>query len=647
MATTTWFAAGPCLRGYAREDHVVVRLWSDERGAQVRRASCMASSGRAERRLQRLLVGERRRPARSGYLAADAVGDVLAEEVASALDRTQGWRDWADWLWRRGDPRGTRIELGEALVAAAGTAREAVLQAEIAAFDRERGGRHAALERASAVHQRAGDPAPCLGLRYGQLVDFRGPVAFGRELAEGLVTLARLHTVIHDGPSLARLCDTIELGLLRSVVELELGLERSLADEEAARVFEAIALWLPNLRELIVRSPAGRYGVVAEPRSLTSLGALLVRQRGHVPRRALTRLELDLDAAAGWRPGILEELGGALVGSGLERVRLCGPAWPPGFVDAMRDANVGAHELALVEARGRSSARASVGGGRARVDTIVPAPSLDAPLEDPQVAVWSDWLQSQGEVVGELAQVLIEAGERTTARVAVLRDEIARRLTTGQPEALELDWRGPLIAHARVHAERSAAPLAMIERLVTSPASSRLASLRITGMSGRELAQPLLRLSPWLQGLERLDLEGRYTLADLLEAWPRLGALRVGALDLAGMPRTPHACLRELAFAIVDESSRELRGAFARLGAAWLPLLTKLTIDVGPGRRGKPLDLSRLELPSAAIVVVLGRPRECDCAELLRWTQTRATRVELPELRWPRWYGEGRSGSLR
>lgn len=633
MATATWFAADGCVRGYCRDEHVIVRLFGDNHGSLLRRASCMASSGQAESTLQRMLIGETGRGTRR-YLAIDTSA-VLAEEVASALDRPQAWRDWADWLWRHRDPRGTRIELGEALDAASGTSREAELRAEIERHERQHGviDGIAALLRASSAVQRLGDPAPRLRFRHGQLIDVSGPLALSPELAPLTAALARVHTCVVDSLAFERLCSMIEAEYLRSVIELDVELSISLAPAQTARLLELVHRRMPRLRELIVRAGAGPQGLHFDGTCIDSLAGLLAR--ACEPRHGVELVRLELDFEGAWVPGFVDGLTLALSGSALERLRLRAPAWPPGLLEwfATSELQRRLHQLELIERRVaptlvRSVAHTSVGR------RSVPAPQLDDDAGE-AAAVWADWLQSHGDPLGELALLVGETQEgelelRRLARIAALRSEIAERLSAGQPEALELDWRGALLERVRLRGARSDQPAALLERLVDHPACERLACLRIAGVRARELMPMLARVAASLGSLAQLELEGTHSLARVLERLPRLVELHVGTPDLQSLASLPPTNLRALRLAIPAEwSCRELRQLFARLGPEVLPRLERLTLELAAGREGKPLNLQRLALPRGAMLVIEGAPRECDRLALRRWTRAGNNTVEF------------------
>lgn len=640
MATATWFAAdASCLRGYYREEHVVVRLFGDNRGSWLRRASCLSSSGKAESTLQRMLIGESGRQLAPQtmamrYFSSEATSDALAEEVASALERPQAWRDWADWLWRHREPRGTRIELGEALEAALGTTREAELRAEIERHEQRCGvvDNLAALLRASSAAQRLGDPAPRLRFRHGQLIEFAGPFAPSRALAPTFVVLAHLHTCVHDSLSFERLCSAIEAGFVRSVVELDVELSIGLSAGQAARLLELVHRHMPRLRELSVRSGAGVHGLCFDDTCLDALARLLSRSFEPVHGVALTRLELDFEGA--WVPGFVEGFCAALCGSAIERLRVRGPAWPPGLLEWIAAAGLQRrlHQLELIERRTLPVATRSVvarGGVRP-----VRAPLLDEPTGE-CAAVWADWLQSQGDPLGELALLVGDTQEgeleaQRLARITALRSEIAERLSAGQPEALELDWRGALLERVRLRGTRCEQPSALLERLVEHPACDRLACLRIAGMRSRELLPALARVAPTLAGLARLEIDGSVALARVLELLPGLVELHVGTPDLQSLASLPPTNLRVLRFAIPAEwSCRELRQMFGRLSPELLPRLERLTLEIECGREGTPLNLQRLALARSTTLVIEGAPRECDRLALRRWTRYHDNVVEV------------------
>jgi hypothetical protein len=632
MTTATWFAADGCVRGYCRDEHVIVRLFGDARGTFLRQATCMASSGGAESALQRMLVGETHARRTTGNLAVDT-SIILAEEVASSLDRAQAWRDWADWLWRHHDPRGTRIELGEALDAATGTSYAAELRAAIERHERQHGvvEQLAALQRASATVQRLGDAAPRLRFRHGQLIDLSGPLALTREHAPLLVALARVHTGVVDSLSFERLCSAIEADYLRSVVELDLELSIGLTPARTARLLELVHRRMPRLRELSVRASAGAHGLHFDHACIDALAGLLSRSSAPVHGVPLLRLELDFEGA--WVPGFVEGFGHALSGSSLEHLRLRGPAWPLGLLEwfATSELQRRLHQLDLIERRAAPLTTRRVAATRPRP---VPAPRIDeVSLAD--TAVWADWLQSQGDPLGELALLVGVAHEgeleaRRLARVAALRCEIAERLSAGRAEALELDWRGPLLERVRLHGSRCEQPAALLERLVDHPACERLACLRISGIRATQLLPLLARVAPTLAGLAQLELAGTHSIARVLEHLPALVELHVGAPDLHSLAAMPPTNLRALRFGVPAEwSSRELRQMFGRLGPDVLPRLERLTLELEAGREGKPLNLQRLVLPRGAMLVIEGAPRECDRIALRRWTRYRENAVEF------------------
>ncbi len=623
MATTTWFAAGDsCLRGYVREEHVVVRLWSDERGSILRRATCLPSSAQAESWLQRLLAEEARSasdglPRRAAWRGQ--VAEVLAQEVASAVDRPQGWRDWADWLWRHGDARGARIELGEALAAAIGTAREPRLRAEIAQLDRVQGWRAQLdeLERASGALVRPGDPGPQLRLEHGQLVGFRGPVAFGRQSGVGLAALAELHTRVHDPLSLARLHEALASNQLGGLTTLHLELDSALDRDASGELIDGIARGLARLRKLVIRSSSGL--AIGEPLML-ALGRLLTRQREPVRGLALVELELDLglelapEHAGAWTPALVDDLCGVLARSGLERVRLSAPSWPRALQAWIR---MSGWDRRLLECR--LIERCPVPTTQARARVLGPAPTLALPLEPESTCVWADWLLSHGDPLGELALLLgREQDLATRERVAVLRAEQRAMLSDGRPEALVLDWCGPLLERVEVLGDRCPDPVTMLERVLASPAATRLGSLHLRGFTP---AWTLLE-SPSLRGLERLSLDVPTPIARVLESLPELRELGVGVPDLDALPSTRHARLSELALVLPSEwGKRVCSGFFARFGPALLPGLRRLTLDLVPGRRGPALPIAQLELASDATLRVIGSLRDCDHPSLHRWSR--------------------------
>ncbi|NJK31231.1 MAG: hypothetical protein HC927_01790, partial [Deltaproteobacteria bacterium] len=107
MSTIHWFRADEGgLQGHGREDYVYVRGWAVDQGPALFQTSCMSSSGKAEGRVQAGRASERgdevsyRIPhGPSNYYNSRLTGQMLANEVASALDEPQRWRDYAGWLW--------------------------------------------------------------------------------------------------------------------------------------------------------------------------------------------------------------------------------------------------------------------------------------------------------------------------------------------------------------------------------------------------------------------------------------------------------------------------------------------------------------------------------------------------------------------
>jgi hypothetical protein len=637
MATTTWFAGDDsCARGYVREDHVVVRLWSDKRGATLRRATCLPSSGRAESWLQRLLAsetGQRLRqvnsPTRALWWPDGSAGNVLAEEVASALDRMQAWRDWADWLWRHGDARGTRIELGEALDAARGTAREARLLAEIEELERAKGweARRQELIWESAALQRAGEAKPRLRLEHGQLVGFHGALAFQRGFAPLLHSLGELRTCIHDRPSFEQLIEALKSAPIGGLVSLTIDLERALDPDHGAELINAIHRGLPRLSKLVIQSHSSGAALLVGDRLVRALKRLLTRQREPLHWGALNELELPLDVpATGWEPTVVDDLCAALGPSALERLRMSGREWPTTLTRWMRSSGF---EERLIECR---LIERQV--ERRRDDPVVVAvPKVASPSDQAELAVWADWLSSHGDPLGELA--LLFACERPDAkvreRIAVLQAEITSRLAAGRPEALVLNWNGPLLERVEVRGDHCPWPVEVVERVLASPAAGALAQLRVTGIDAATIREVVARLAAERKTLSRLEIEGRVAIASVLDSLPALRELQIGEPDLTAQPNRPHPELRELGVVVGDDwGVREIRGLFARLVPELLPGLTRLSLNVRRGRGGAPIRFTRLRLAAGARLRVIGHLRSCDYDELRRWS--RANRYHEVEL---------------
>jgi len=256
---------------------------------------------------------------------------------------------------------------------------------------------------------------------------------------------------------------------------------------------------------------------------------------------------------------------------------------------------------------------------RARARVLGPAPTLALPLEPESTCVWADWLLSHGDPLGELALLLgREQDLATRERVAVLRAEQRAMLSDGRPEALVLDWCGPLLERVEVLGDRCPDPVTMLERVLASPAATRLGSLHLRGFTP---AWTLLE-SPSLRGLERLSLDVPTPIARVLESLPELRELGVGVPDLDALPSTRHARLSELALVLPSEwGKRVCSGFFARFGPALLPGLRRLTLDLEPGRRGPALPIAQLELASDATLRVIGSLRDCDHPSLHRWSR--------------------------
>ncbi|MFV8753288.1 hypothetical protein ACNOYE_22295 [Nannocystaceae bacterium ST9] len=613
-----------------------MRLWSDERGIVLRRATCLPSSSRAESWLQNLLrhepmrrlQPEHRQPSLPRYFDRRDVGALLAEEVASASDRAQPWRDWADWLWRCGDPRGTRIELGEALTAAIGTAREAVLRREIAELERAHGwaDQLATLVETSAAAQRSGEARPQLRLEHGQLIGFTGAVVFGREFVHQysptpwLSALAELQTCLHDRLSLDRLRDALSCGRLRGLVSLTLELDHLIGPDESGELIDLIHRHSPRLRKLVVRAREGGAGLVVGEPLMLALQQLLARQREPVHGIAITELELDLATPDDWPPARVDELCAALGRSELGRLRLSAPWWPDTLTRWIASAGFDRRlsECRLIERRPVAAPRAAVAVAVGQVNVVTP--QLGA-LEPASVAVWADALLAQGDSLGELALLLASERDDPVARerIAVLRAEQTSRLSGGRPELVRLRWRGPLLERVEVLGDLGVCPIGILERVLVSPAAARLAELRVTGHSAWSALQGA---TDRLRALRRLEIDGHAPLARVLEAMPELTELRVGTPGASALPNLAHTTLHELELVVPSEwTTRECTRLLARLGAETLPSLRRLTLDFEPGRRGRPLTFDRLELARGARLRILGQLRHCEHDELRRWSR--------------------------
>ncbi len=652
MATMHWFRSGEAgLHGHGRDQHVWIRQWGIEGGPVLQRARCFASSGEAEARMQACLAGdrgpaltwdERRRLSDNGWWGRWNTSALLAAEVASAPDEPQRWRDYADWLWRHSDGRAGRIELGEALAAADRPAHRSVLLDEIAGYERAHGFAKwfAELQRG----REAGQRAALLRVCHGQLIGLRGwPEPGMLRMPAAPVVLADLElelTRMEDLDALAKLL----LEVSSSLTRLRLDSALLLNPERAAWLIDQC--WrLPRLRTLELRtSPDSGGGLTIGSELAQALGRLLGRQRAPICGMALRRLELELvTPREGWQSAALDELTRALARSELDELSLSADVLP----NELRQW-IASSELAqrLVECRLVSRTQGS-GATRSRVPAKL-APASAAPkLVEPTsegLLVWSDWLMSHGDPVGELSALQLQHGTLPPAAALEARQQIEQLqarirawFAAGYPDALVLSWRGPLLERVELIGDACPDPRALLHRVLGHPAGAHLRSLAIR----RAWGTPVERLLDpaalgCLGSVERLELESeaRPELSTLLERLPGLHELVLRTPGWQLTSPVGHERIDTLGLSVpCDFGRRALGRMFARLSELELPALKRLALDFEPGRAGPAISFGTLELPWEVELRVSGVLRTCDADELRRWASwRRGSTVEVAAL---------------
>lgn len=249
-------------------------------------------------------------------------------------------------------------------------------------------------------------------------------------------------------------------------------------------------------------------------------------------------------------------------------------------------------------------------------------PALEAAIRanrsDPAAyEVYADWLQQQGNPLGELGvlQRALEHGDDARKRARV--EQILATLQLPDPAFCQLQWRWGFWRSLRLDVRPGRAvpdPLAVARQLFAHPACAVLEELRIGDAWGRPEAPPEVTTSvvlaeagraPWAAALRTLALGDVAPEIELphhcvgivgpaLRAFPRLELLHiqasniddgldVGALELPAL------------FQLTLETCAMSRRLLAQIFRGRLPALTELELWFGPADLGVDITLDDLE----------------------------------------------------
>jgi hypothetical protein len=630
-----WFGTGTdSLFGCVREEHVLVRGWSGVNLPSLLRAECFDASSTAEAAFQRQLeqygsVGfSRQHPPTS-------VTALLADEVAARPHEAQAWRNYADWAWRHADPRGTLVELHEAAEQARSPAHAARLERDIEAHEQAH---HGAWRRELIAAHRRGADAGELRFQRGHLLAVTGSPKFALD-EHSPAAIAELSFELRRASELDTLMVTLERPEWRALQRCAIRLACTLDDDQGATLIDF--LWRTKPRLTNLELSAARGAMTFGPHTLASLGRLLTRHRKVICGVVLERLTIDFDDPAhGWTLAGVSDLIDVLAPSGLHELEFRCPTIPDDLC-AWAQYSGFAQRLARCALRRRMAVRPSVKTGVGRASRSL-VPPLSVEPQSGELLVWADWLQAEGDPLGELAMLWSLSNDGPAREEAdVRREQIGRARArveyelAGVDGALEAAWSGPLIERVCLHGHKLAAKhdaAAVLERVLGSHACARLDELQLEDAEPDMLAR-LLRIAcepehhahAALDGCSALTLESRrrVDLGPLLDALPKLQRLTCRAPSLGLGHHRPHPQLRALTLAFSgDFDHRSHTRLFSALDADALPSLRALTLEFGARWRGRPLPFNRLSLPPRVHVTIRGSLREADIDALMRWADT-------------------------
>lgn len=636
-----------------RQEHVLVRGWSGVELPSLLRAECFVSVGEAEAALQRHFQQLRGATRSYRHQPPTCVMTLLAAEVAARPHDARAWRNYADWAWRHADPRGTLVELHEAHEQARSPAHAARIQRDIDAHEHAH---HGAWRRELIAAHRQGPSSGELRFQRGHLLVVSGFPRF--ELDDRAPSaIAELTLELHRASELDVLAKTLARPEWQSLQRCVIRLACTLDDDLGAKLIDLLWQTTPRLSSLELCAAPG--AMTIGPRTLASLGRLLTRHLDVICGVALERLTIDFDDPAdGWTIALVSDVIDVLAPSGLRELELRALTIPDELCAWAQYSSFG-QRLARCALRQRIAVRSrektAIGCG---ARPLAPARSVEPNADE--LLVWADWLQAQGDPLGELAMLwsLSNDGcaDARREQIGRIRARVEYELSDADG-VLEAEWSGPLIERVRVRGRKLAAKqdAAVLERVLGSQACARLDVLHLEHVESDTLACLLWIASDTghpahaaLDGLSELVLESwcRVDLGPLFDALPKLQRLtcrspsigsshrrlhpELRALTLAPeLDHRPHPELRELTLALGAElDHRGQTRLFSALHADALPGLRALTLELGSrwGRRPPPFD--RLSLPSGVHLTIRGYLREADIDALMRW----AASAELAKL---------------
>jgi hypothetical protein len=619
-----------------RQEHVLVRGWSGAELPSLLRAESFVARGEAEAALQHHFQQVRGATRRYRQQPPTSVIRLLAAEVAARPQDANAWRNYADWAWRHADPRGKLVELHEAHEQARSPAHAARIQRDIDAHEHAH---HGAWRRELIAAHRQGPSAGELRFQRGHLLAVSGFPKF--ELDDHApAAIAELTLELHHASELDVLAKTLNRSEWQSLQRCVIRLVCTLDDDLDAKLIDLLWQTAPRLTSLELCAAPG--AMTIGPSTLASLRRLLTRHRGVICGVALERLTIDIDDPTdGWTLARVSDLIDVLTPSGLRELELRAPTIPDDLC-AWAQCSAFAQRLARCALRQRIAVRprerTAIGCG---VRPLVPTRSVEPHADE--LLVWGDWLQAQGDPLGELAMLWSLSNQdcpdlrheqigRTRARIEY---ELA-----GADGVLEAEWSGPLIERARVRGRSFVAKhdAAVLERVLGSQACARLDELHLENAVPDTLAclrsiagateHPAHAALDGLSGLV-LDSWCRVDLGPVLDALPNLERLTCRAPSIGSIQHRPHPELRALTLSLgTDLEHRSRARLFSALHADALPGLRALTLELGCRWGRRPLPFDRLSLPPGVHLTIRGNLREADIGVLMRW----AASAELAKL---------------
>jgi hypothetical protein len=601
-----------------RQEHVLVRGWSGENLPTLLGAECFDAVSTAEAALQSQFAALRGVVSTYRQHPPTSVTTLLAAEVAARPHDAKAWRNYADWTWRHADPRGTLVELHESAEQARSPDHAARIEREIEAHEHAH---HGAWRRELIAAHRRGADAGELRFQRGHLLAVSGFPKFELD-QKAPAAIAELSFELRSASELHVLAVTLDRAEWRSLQRCAIRLACPLDDDQGAKLIDLLWQTKPRLTSLELCAAPG--AMTFGPRTLASLGRLLSRHRNVICGVALEQLTIDFDDPAdGWTLGRVSDLIDVLAPSGLRELEFRAPTIPEDL-SAWAQYSGFAQRLARCALRRRVvvvQARTTTTTGRA-MRALVPPRSVEP--QAGELLVWADWLQANGDPLGELAMLWSLSNE---GPAELRREQIGRARArveyelAGVDGALEAEWSGPLIERVRLHGRKLA--VARFDHLLGSQACARLDELHLEDVEPDMLAC-LLRIASepehaahaTLEGLRTLTLESwrRVDLGPVLDALPKLQRLTCRASSIGLGHHRSHTDLRALTLQFAgDFDHRSHTRLFSALDAAALP------VELGARWRGRPLPFNRLSLAAGVHVTIRGGLREADVDALMNW----------------------------